>query len=141
MRVAFDTNLLVYADAGDRDASDGDKWLRVLDRIAYHSGAGDVMVVAAQTLIELHDVLCRKRRLAREEAARRIATWRETLVVAPTTETVLDAALALSSAHNLRIFDAVILSAAAEAGCDQLLTEDLHPGFVWRGVEVVNPFV
>ena len=62
------------------------------------------------------------------------------MVVAPTTETVLDAALALSSAHRLRIFDAVILAAAAEAGCHQLLTEDMHNGFVWRGVEVVNPF-
>lgn len=30
---------------------------------------------------------------------------------------------------------------AAEGGARLLLTEDLHPGFCWRGVRVVNPLI
>ena len=40
-----------------------------------------------------------------------------------------------------RIWDALILSVAAESRCCLLLSEDLQPGFTWRGVTVVNPFV
>jgi predicted nucleic acid-binding protein len=34
----------------------------------------------------------------------------------------------------------MIVVAAAEAGVELLLTEDLHDGFMWRGVTVTNPF-
>jgi len=40
----------------------------------------------------------------------------------------------------LRIWDAIVLATAAEAGCQMLLTEDLQAGFTWGGVTVVNPF-
>ncbi len=36
--------------------------------------------------------------------------------------------------------DALILNAAAEAGCELLLSEDMASGFAWRGTVVVNPF-
>ena len=42
--------------------------------------------------------------------------------------------------HKLRIWDAVILAAAAESQCRLLLSEDLRDGFTWRGVTVVKPF-
>ena len=40
----------------------------------------------------------------------------------------------------MAIWDAVMLSAAAEAGCRLLLSEDFQEGFTWRGVSVTNPF-
>jgi predicted nucleic acid-binding protein len=46
----------------------------------------------------------------------------------------------LATDHQLSIWDSVILSAAAEAGCRLLLSEDLHDGFTWKGVTVTNPF-
>ncbi|HWB99103.1 MAG TPA: hypothetical protein VG672_20485, partial [Bryobacteraceae bacterium] len=42
--------------------------------------------------------------------------------------------------HHFGIWDAVILSAASQAGCRLLLSEDLQDGFTWGGVTVVNPF-
>jgi len=33
-----------------------------------------------------------------------------------------------------------MLSAAAEAGCSLLLSEDMHQGLTWNGVTIVNPF-
>lgn len=50
------------------------------------------------------------------------------------------AAADLATDHQLGIWDAVIMSAAAEAGCRLLLSEDLQPGFTWKGVTVTNPF-
>lgn len=49
------------------------------------------------------------------------------------------AAADLSTDHRFSIWDAVILSAAAQ-GCRLLLSEDLQDGFTWGGVTVVNPF-
>ena len=50
------------------------------------------------------------------------------------------AAVDFSTDHQLGIWDAVILSAAAEAGCRLLLSADLQQGFTWKGVTVTNPF-
>ena len=42
--------------------------------------------------------------------------------------------------HKLGIWDAIVLSAAADAGCRLSLSEDLQDGFTWQGVTVANPF-
>jgi predicted nucleic acid-binding protein len=39
------------------------------------------------------------------------------------------------------IWDSVILSAAAHAGCRLLLSDDYQDGFTWSGVTVTNPFL
>ena len=46
----------------------------------------------------------------------------------------------LATDHRFGIWDAVILSAASQASCRLLLSEDLQEGFTWGGVTVVNPF-
>ena len=50
-------------------------------------------------------------------------------------------AMDLCVAHQLASWDALVLNVAAEGGARLLLTEDLHPGFSWRGVRVVNPLI
>jgi predicted nucleic acid-binding protein len=52
---------------------------------------------------------------------------------------VLDA-LDLHALHTISIWDALILQAARQSGCVQLLTEDLQAGAVIGGVRIVNPF-
>jgi predicted nucleic acid-binding protein len=47
----------------------------------------------------------------------------------------------LCVAHQLTSWDALVLNVAAEGGARLLLTEDLHHGFSWRGVRVVNPLI
>ncbi len=47
----------------------------------------------------------------------------------------------LCIAHQLANRDALVLNVAAEGGARLLLSEDLQPGFSWRGVRVVNPLV
>ena len=57
------------------------------------------------------------------------------------TTTAWQGAMDLCVAHQLASWDALGLNVAAEGGARLLLTEDLHSGFCWRGVRVVNPLV
>lgn len=66
-----------------------------------------------------------------------VAVWQNIFTVIPTTEAVLSRGMDLAADHRLAIWDAVILSAA---GCRLLLSEDMHDGFTWGGVTIVNPF-
>lgn len=101
--------------------------------------AGDV-VLPAQTLGELYRVLTAKAKRRPETARGAVLEWSDAFVVADSTWTAFQSALDLAGAHSLQIWDALILSVAAECRCRVLLTEDLQPGFVWRGVTVVNPY-
>jgi predicted nucleic acid-binding protein len=97
-------------------------------------------VLPAQVIGELFNVLVRKARRSREEARRIVLVWQDSYRVIPTTEAVLTLAFDVAIAHQLAVWDAVILTAASEAGCRVLLSEDMQQGFAWGGVTVVNPF-
>lgn len=134
MRVALDTNVLAYAEgAGDDARCDMARALIA----ALPSGSA---IVPAQTLGELFNVLSRKLRRSRESARSAVLEWADSFEVADSSWIAFQAALDLSVDHELRIWDALILSVAAESQCRILLSEDLQPGFTWRGVTVVNPF-
>jgi predicted nucleic acid-binding protein len=46
----------------------------------------------------------------------------------------------IAERHHYRIYDALIIAAAIEAGCRTLYSEDLANGQTIRGVRIVNPF-
>jgi predicted nucleic acid-binding protein len=97
-------------------------------------------LLPVQTLGELFNLLVRKAGRARAKARTAILSWRDAFPVIETSAEVMLAAADLATDHQLRIWDAVVLSAAAEAGCRLLLSEDLQEGFTWKGVTVTNPF-
>jgi predicted nucleic acid-binding protein len=49
------------------------------------------------------------------------------------------AALDLAVLTKLQVWDALIVSTAADAGCAVLLTEDIQDGFRWRGLTLIDP--
>jgi predicted nucleic acid-binding protein len=51
-----------------------------------------------------------------------------------------EAALALARDHGLAFYDALIVAAALEAGCDTLFSEDMQHGRKFGSLTVVNPF-
>ena len=128
------TNILAYAEGVGEKA----RRKASLDLIA--ALAVDSLVLPAQTLGELYPVLTAKARRGSRAARAAILEWSDTFVVADSTWTAFQSALDLASPHALEIWNALILSVAAECQCGLLLTEDLQPGFVWRGVTVVNPY-
>ena len=62
------------------------------------------------------------------------------MVVADTTWTAFQSAMDLTVDHKISLWDALIMSVAAENKCRLLISEDFQNGFTWRGVTVVNPF-
>lgn len=132
MRAALDTNVLVYAE----ERSDkGDRIRQLMLSLSRRH-----VVVPAQVCGELFNVLTKKAAFTAAQAVETIRNWRIVFQIADTTDDVMAAALDLAVEHRLPIWDAVVLAAASNTRCDLLITEDLHPGFRWRGVTVVNPF-
>ena len=134
MRVALDTNVLAYAE-GVNGARRKTQTLDLLQRLPE-----DSMAVPVQALGELFAVLVRKASRAPPVARAAVLSWRDAYPLIETTVSVMRAAADLAADHELFIWDAVMLSAAAEADCRLLLSEDLQEGFTWNGVTVTNPF-
>ncbi len=134
MRVAFDTNVLAYAE-GINGAERRAAALNLIRRLPPQTA-----FVPAQVLGELFNVLVRKGGKSRSEARDALLSWRDTFPVIETSTQGMVAAVDLATDHQLGIWDAVVLSAASQAGCRLLLSEDFQEGFTWGGVTVVNPF-
>ena len=134
MKVAVDTNLLVYAEGvnGAEKKKDALEILRALPRSS--------VSVPIQVLGELFQVLVRKAGRTAPQARHAILTWGDAFPLADTTKSTILAAGELAATHRLGFWDAVILASAVESGCRFLLSEDLRPGFTWHGVTVTNPF-
>ena len=134
MRIAVDTNVLVYAHGGNDPVRQG-LALDVLEALA-----GQSVLVPVQVLGELFNVLTRKAHWPREQARDVIVAAHDNLPTIETSFSTLVAAVDLCVVHGFSTWDAIIVSAAAEADCRLLLSEDMHEGFVWRGMTIVNPF-
>lgn len=134
MKVAFDTNVLAYAEG----VNDAEKRETAMDLVRTLPDTDAVIPV--QVLGELFNVLVRKAGRSRADARDALLGWRDTFPTVATSHEVMLAAIDLATDHRLSIWDAVVLSAASRAGCRLLLSEDLQHGFTWGGVTVVNPF-
>ncbi len=134
MKVALDTNILVYAE-GANGPEMREKTIGLIEKLPV-----DSIVVPVQTLGELYQVLVRKAGRSRLDARTTILGWRDAFPLIDTTATVILAATGLATDHRLQIWDAVVLAAAAAADCRLLLSEDLQDGFTWSGTTIANPF-
>jgi predicted nucleic acid-binding protein len=134
VRIALDTNILVYMEGVNGDAR-RDATVEIVERLPQNS-----IVVPGQVLGELFNVLVRKARWSRQAALAVLLNWHDGFAVIETSQDALLAAVHLATHHRLAIWDAVALAAASQAGCRMLLSEDLQQGFTWDGTTVVNPF-
>jgi predicted nucleic acid-binding protein len=97
-------------------------------------------LVPVQVLGELSRVLTIKLNKSSADARELLLSWSDAVVVADTTWTAFQSAMDLTVDHQISMWDALIMSVAAENKCRLLISEDFQNGFTWRGVTVVNPF-
>lgn len=135
-RVLVDTNVFIYAF--DTHPDSGAKRARALELLADDSLD---ICVSAQVLSEFFVTVTRKlpRPLPAVEAARAVGDLIP-LGVIPTDAHLIAAAIKTSQSAQLSYWDALIVEAAASAGCARVLTEDLNAGAVISGVRIENPF-
>jgi predicted nucleic acid-binding protein len=134
-RSFFDTNVLVYAD----DKATPAKRSRAIELFAKHRRAG-TGVLSSQVLQEYFVTVTRKLQVDAEIARRKIELLAEFDLFIPDLDDIL-AAIDLHRLHGLSFWDALVIRAAKESACTILYSEDLQPGRVIDGVQVVNPFV
>ena len=130
----IDTNVLVYV-ADDADAAK-QSVSRQIVRAALSSGT---YLISAQVLNEFSSVLLKKLKKTREEVDGFLEVLEgvKTVDVRPSWTRK---AVALMGRYDIQFFDSLLLVAAHENGCDEILTEDLNDGQMYGSVKAVNPF-
>lgn len=137
MTITFvDTNVLVYA----RDGSEPERQPVAMAWIDHLWAAGTGRI-STQVLHEYYVTVTRKLSpgLDRPSARRDVsdlATWRPLTVDQRTIEIAWD----LEDRYDLSWWDALIVAAANQLGCERLLSQDLHDGQLLGSVTVVDPF-
>lgn len=130
----LDTNILVYAD--DLDAGERRDVARRIVRQAIETRGA---VLSTQVLQEYFVVATRKLGVNVVAARRKVELLSTLETVRIETAMILEA-IDLTRLHSISFWDALIVRAAATAGCRQLITEDLQHGSKVGGVTIVNPF-
>jgi predicted nucleic acid-binding protein len=127
----FDTNVLIYAfAAGDRRSAGAEALL------------AEGGVIGVQVLNEFTNVSLRKLGWDWPQVDAALAVIAElTAPVRALTADIHAAAVKLARGNSLAFYDALIVAAAADAGCRVLLTEDLQHGRKFGGVTIQNPFL
>jgi len=128
-RAFIDTNVIVYLASGDA---------RKADRSEKEYAAGGVLSV--QVLNEYVSVARRKLALSWTETREVIAAVKSACEIVPSSVEAQAAAMRISETSQLSIYDASIVAAALEAGCDTLLSEDMQHGQKFETLSIVNPY-
>jgi predicted nucleic acid-binding protein len=134
-RFSLDSNVLVYtADPASpvRQASAS----QIVERAARNTDC----VLTLQALTEFFYVVNRKKLLTRAKAAKIVRDWMAVFPVAGATPPDLQIALDASIAGQFQFYDALLMATAASAGCEAVISEDMHPGARLGGVRVVAAF-
>jgi len=137
IRVALDSNILAYLAGVSRAAADEEKIGRIRALVRRLMSTAS-LVAPVQALGELFVVL-RRAGTPAEEARAILMEFAEAFGTSVSEARTALAAADLVVDHQLQFWDALIISAAVDAGCAVLLSEDMQHGFVTRGLTIVNP--
>jgi len=130
-RSFFDTNVLIYAFAKN------DRRTEAAEKILIAGG-----VVGVQTLNEFVAVSIRKLSMSLKEVVEAV-----NVICAlcpspvPITIETHNAELRIMQRYVYHIYDSLMISAALEASCQTLYSEDMRNGQVIDGLTIRNPFL
>ena len=130
----LDTNVLIYSI----DGKDPTKQVVARD-IVVSAVRGGGFLISAQVLNEFSNIALLKLKLSVEEV-RKFVSFFSRIGVVSLESRWTDAALLLKQRYETQFFDSLLLAAAQENGCDEILTEDLNDGQMYGSVKAVNPF-
>ena len=131
----LDSNVLVYAV----DARDAGKQ-KIAKAIVMSARDSAEYVISAQVLNEFSNVAMRKLGKTRIEVVGFVELFKAVRSIPVRSEWTL-LALEIMGRYDLKFYDALLLAAAKEHGCDRFLSEDLGDGQIYCGIKVTNPFI
>lgn len=133
-RFTLDTNILVYSvdrDAGEKHAIA----MNIIDKAMLKN-----CVLTVQALAEFYSATTRKKGANHDYVVSLIEAWMDVFPIIGTNGHVLSRALTALNEHTLSFWDAMIWSAAKEAGCTHIYSEDFQDGRKIGGIIIQNPF-
>ena len=130
----LDTNVLIYSIDGKDPAKQV-----VAREIVVSAVRGGGFLISAQVLNEFSNIALLKLKLSVEET-RKFVSFFSRIGAVSLESRWTDAALLLKQRYETQFFDSLLLVAAQENGCDEILTEDLNDGQMYGSVKAVNPF-
>ena len=125
----LDTNVVVYLTAGDPAFAD------VSERLVR-----DGAIISVQVLNETARTLRGKLAFSWEEVGEFLEGLRAKCQVVPVSLATHERGLAYAERYGLNLFDAMIVAAAALAGCTTLYSEDMQDGLVIDRLTIRNPY-
>jgi predicted nucleic acid-binding protein len=132
----FDTNVFLYVVSAA--AEDAVKREKAIALIHDHDFA-----ISVQVMQEFADAALRKKRLGvtAAEVREMLEEFVGSYPVLSPTPNLVFRAIDLSTRYQIRYYDAAILAAAQELGCQTLYSEDFNHGQTYDTVQVLNPFL
>ena len=134
-KVFIDANVFIYAQ--DNGSPTKQRRSREVIRELIEAGEG---VTSTQVLQEFYVAATRKLGVEPMAADAVLKTFGVFEIVQVTPALIHDA-VGCSILNGINFWDALVIAAAAAAGCSTILTEDLNPGQNILGVKVQNPFL
>ena len=126
----FDTTILIYS-IWETDA-------RAAVAEALLAAGGHISV---QVLNEFAAVARRKLKMSWKEISESLDSIRSLCQpVTPLTVQIHESALKIAAKYGYNIYDALILAAALDAGCDTVYSEDMQDGQKIGPISIRNPF-
>lgn len=133
--IAFDTNLLIYAEVPEAPDGRHERAATILTKLAHRKAVAPIQVLG-----EFINV-CRKKRLVPLELAMQKVANYALMFETPQTELAdIGDAASISARYDLQFFDALIVTVSARAGADVLLSEDMQNGQLIGDLRILNPF-
>lgn len=136
-RFFLDTNIFVYTFDGRAPA----KARRALQLVRQAAETGNG-VISYQVVQEFFNVALRRftQPMNVADAEQYLITVLKPLIAIHSSPALYLKAIDLTSAGRFSWFDSLIVSAALQAKCDTLFTEDLQHGRTIEGLSIENPF-
>ncbi len=132
----IDTNILVYA----YDADAGAKHLAAKDllKICWETESG---ILSTQVLQEFYVTVTHKlsKRLSKQKVREVIQNYQAWPIYSINVDDVLSAS-EIEEKYQISFWDALIVQAAMNSGCNKLYSEDLQDGQKFDSIIVINPF-
>jgi predicted nucleic acid-binding protein len=135
VKVFFDSNIWVYSFGAGNDPRNARAAKYIDDAVI----DDDEIFITHQTVAEVTNVL---RKQANEEIfiTATIASFARFAWARPEL-TTLQQAYVLATQHSISWYDATLVQAAIDAGCERFYSEDLQHGRTFGALTIVNPFL
>lgn len=132
-KVFLDTNIIIYSYSSTEPEKQA---------IACKLIAEEKTYISTQVLTELCNTITKKLKQSYSVAADAIHECIENNSVFVNTPQTIENATKIAERYGFSFYDSLIISAAINAGCNLLYSEDLHHNqMIEKKLKIINPFI